>query len=167
MPPLLSHRVFISAHLHGIFCPGLRLEFDRAKTLVQLKREKFRDFTWDFQPFPSGFYLRNVPLQNLETDDMWVLIRQSIGLDYLIVLALERLEENPLLKSRHSEGDLLSAVLCADALVWKRNPEYRQRVMKLWSKLSVRIAHRQTPEIRMLFGDYRWFLKSGQFLPPD
>ena len=143
------------------------MEFDRAKTLVQLKREKFRDFTWDFYPFPSGFYLRNVPLEKLTADDMWVLIRQAIGLDYLIVLALERLEENPLLKSRHAEGDLLSAVLCADALVWKRNPEYRERVTKLWSKVSVRIVHRQTPEIRMLFADYRWFMKAEQFLPAD
>jgi hypothetical protein len=143
------------------------LEFDRAKTLVQLKREKFRDFTWDFDPFPSGYYLRNIPLEKLSDDDMWVLIRQGIGLDYLVVLALDRLETNPLLKSRHSEGDLLSAVLCADALVWKRNPGYRPRVMKVWSKASVRILHRQTPELRMLLADYRWFLKSEQFLPAN
>jgi hypothetical protein len=143
------------------------LDFDRAKTLVQLKREKFRDQSWDFFPFPSGFYLRNVPLENLSPDDIWVLIRQSIGLDYLIVLAMELLEKNPLMKSRHSEGDLLSAVLCADALVWKRHPEYRVRVQKLWSKVSVQIVNRHSPEIRMLLSDYRWFLKSGQFLPPD
>src|SRR5436190_11644082 len=132
-----------------------RMDFDRTKTLVQLKREKFRDRTWDFSPFASGYYLRNVPLEKLHAGDLWVLIRQGIGLDYLVVLALERLEVEPLLKSRHSEGDLLSAVLWADALVWKRNPEYRPRVMKVWSKASVRILHRQTPELRMLLADYR------------
>jgi hypothetical protein len=143
------------------------LEFDRKKTLLQLKREKFRDLSWDFYPFPSGYYLRNVPLEKLSDGDMWVLIRQAIGLDYLIGIALDRLETNPLIKARRSEGDLLSAVLCADALVWKRNPHYRQRVSLLWRKISVHLVAKQTPEVRMLFADYRWFLKSGDFLPPD
>lgn len=142
-------------------------EFDRTKTLVQLKREKFRDMTWDFHPFPSGYYLRNVPLQNLTQTDMFTLIRQAIGLDYLVVLALEVLEVNPLIKCRHSEGDLLSAVLCADALVWKRNPHYRARVAAVWRKVSVRLVTKQTPEARMLLGDYRWFLKTENFLPKD
>jgi len=98
---------------------------------------------------------------------MWILIRQSIGLDYLVLMALEKLEENPLLRSHRSEGDLLSAVLCADALVWKRNPQYRQRVTKLWSKVSVKLVSKQTPEVRALFGDYRWFLKTELFLPRE
>jgi hypothetical protein len=141
------------------------MELDRTKTLVQLKREKFRDFSWDFHPFPAGYYLRNVPIGELRPADMWVLIRQAIGLDYLIVLALERLEVNPLLKCRSSEGDLLSAVLCADALVWKRNPQYRERVTAVWRKVSGRIVVKQTPENRMLLADYRWFLKTENFLP--
>lgn len=146
---------------------GVSVEFDRRKSLLQLKREKFRDLSWDFEPFPSGYYLRKVPLESLTEEHMWMLIRQSIGLDYVVLLALEKLELNPLLKSRRSEGDLLSAVLCADALVWKRNPHYRQRVTKLWSKVSVKLVAKQMPEVRALFGDYRWFLKTGLFLPPD
>jgi hypothetical protein len=143
------------------------VEFDRSKSLLQLKREKFRDLSWDFEPFPSGYGLRMWPLQSLTEEHMWILIRQSIGLDYLVLMALEKLEENPLLKSRRSEGDLLSVVLCADALVWKRNPHYRQRVTKLWSKVSVKLVSNQTPEVRALFADYRWFLKTGLFLPKD
>jgi hypothetical protein len=143
------------------------VDFDRNKTLLQLKREKFRDFSWDFHPFPSGFHLRKVPLNKLTEEHIWILIQQAIGLDYLVVIALERLELNPLLRSRHSEGDLLSAVLCADALVWKRHPEYRQRVKKLWSRISVRLLAKQTPEVRRLFTDYRWFLKTEKFLPRD
>ena len=143
------------------------MDFDRSKSLLQLKREKFRDFSWDFHPFPSGYGLRVLPLETLTEEHMWILIRQAIGLDYLVLMALEKLEVNPLLKSRRSEGDLLSAVLCADALVWKRNPQYRQRVTKLWSKVSVRLVAKQTPEVRALFGDYRWFLKAGHFLPAD
>ena len=111
--------------------------------------------------------MRNVPLEKLSPAEMWVLIRQSIGLDYLVVLALERLEVNPLLKCRISEGDLLSAVLCSDALVWKRHPHYRERVTHVWRKVSPRLAAKQTPENRMLLADYRWFLKAGNFLPPD
>jgi hypothetical protein len=145
---------------------GEEAEFNRTKTLLQLKREKFGPY-WDFQSFPSRFYLRNVPLEQLSDTDLWVLIRQSIGLDYVVVVALERLELNPLLKCGHGEGDLLSAVLRADALVWKRNPTHRQRVKKLWGRISARLLARQSPEVRMLFGDYRWFLKTENFLPED
>ena len=143
------------------------MDFDRRKSLVQLKREKFRDFTWDFERFPSGYPLRHWPLERLTEEHLWVLIRQSIGLDYLVVLALEKLEKDALLKAHRSDGDLLSAVLCADALVWKRNPHYRARVTRLWSKVSVRLLAKQTPEVRALFSDYRWFLKTQNFLPAD
>lgn len=143
------------------------MDFDRTKSLLQLKREKFRDLSWDFDPFPSGYYLRKLPVHALTAEHLWMLIRQSIGLDYVVLLALERLEDDPLLKSRRSEGDLLSAVLCADALVWKRNPQYRQRVTNLWKKVSVKLVAKQTPEVRALFTDYRWFLKTGLFLPAD
>lgn len=140
--------------------------FDRSKTLVQLKREKFKDPFWDFIPFPSGFHLRRVPLNNLTETDMWVLIRQSIGLDYLVWMALDRLELDPMVKCRQRPGDLLSAVLLADALVWKRNPHYRTRVLAIWKKVSVRLLANQHPEAKLLFSDYRWFLKTVDFLPP-
>ena len=58
-------------------------------------------------------------------------------------------------------------MLWADALVWKRHPHYRKRLMELWRKVSVRLAARQHPEIRVLFSDYRWFVKAGEFLPKD
>ena len=147
--------------------PGSVVDFDRGKTLVQLKREKFGNPYWDFIPFPSGYHLRFVPLNQLAESDMLVLIRQSIGLDYLVWMALERLELDPLLKCRQRTGDLLSAVLLADALVWKRNPDYRARVTALWKKTAVRLVANQTPEVRMLFSDYRWFVKSALFLPAD
>jgi hypothetical protein len=143
------------------------VEFDRSKSLLQLKREKFRDLSWDFERFPSGYSLRHRPVGLLTDEHLWTLIRQSIGLDYVVLIALERLEENALIRAHRSEGDLLSAVLCADALVWKRNPHYRARVARLWSKVSVRLVAKQTPEIRALFGDYRWFLRTQDFLPPD
>src|SRR5687768_5284066 len=145
----------------------MQAEFDRSKSLLQLKREKFRDFSWDFERFPSGYSLRLVPLGRMTNEHLWILIRQAIGLDYLVLMALERLEKDPLLRAHRTEGDLLSAVLCADALVWKRNPQYRARVTQLWSKVSVKLLAKQTPEVRALFGDYRWFLKTQNFLPPD
>lgn len=141
------------------------MDFDRDKSILQLKREQFRDPFWDFSVFPSGFWLRKVPLNNLTETDMWVLIRQSIGLDYVILLAIERLELDPLVKCRQRPGDLLSAVFWADALVWKRHPHYRQRVMKLWPRTAHSLMSRKHPDTAMLFSDYRWFLKTADFLP--
>ncbi|MGV3773892.1 MAG: contact-dependent growth inhibition system immunity protein [Verrucomicrobiales bacterium] len=139
--------------------------FDRNKSLIQLKREKFEDKYWDFQPFASGYWLRKLPLSELTDRDIWILIRQGIGLDYLVLIAIEKLEVNPLIRAQHSEGDLLSAVLWADALVWKRHPDYRERVIRMWGKISARLMNQGAPHLRMLFSDYRWFLKADKMLP--
>lgn len=141
------------------------MEFDRRKTLVQLKRDKFNDARWDFFPFATGYYLRNKPLEKLNATELWILIRQGIGLDYVVLLAMERLEVEPLLRCRHSEGDLLSSVLLADALVWKRNPTFRDRITKIWRRVAPRLMANEHPMARMLFNDYRWFLKADKFLP--
>ena len=40
--------------------------------------------------------LRDVPLSQLATEDLRLLIGQEIGLDYLVPLAIERVEQQPL-----------------------------------------------------------------------
>ncbi|MEU0087314.1 contact-dependent growth inhibition system immunity protein, partial [Streptomyces sp. NPDC006274] len=59
--------------------------------------------------------LRRRPIGELTVEDMRLLIGQSIGLPYLLPLAVEVLRENPMAEGHMYEGDLLSAVLTRNA----------------------------------------------------
>ncbi len=84
----------------------------------------------DWGPPPDGSHLvsechrlRNVPLKDLGTEDLRLLIGQEIGLPFLIPLALERLEENPWTEGHMYPGDLLKAVATIPANFWQENPQ--------------------------------------------
>ena len=56
------------------------------------------------------------------------MIGQNIGLSYLVPLALEYLEKDPLAEGDFYPGDLLASVLRADARFWRDHPHLRQAV---------------------------------------
>lgn len=64
----------------------------------------------------------------MNTEDLRLLIGQDIGLTYLMPLALEKLEQDPLAEGQHYAGDLLVNVLCANAKYYRANPEVRRRL---------------------------------------
>ncbi|WP_405669857.1 contact-dependent growth inhibition system immunity protein [Streptomyces sp. NBC_01230] len=58
----------------------------------------------------------------LTVEDLRVLIRQGVGLVYVLPLALEVLREQPLAEGDLYEGELLSAVLTRTPETWKASP---------------------------------------------
>ena len=66
--------------------------------------------------------LRKKQLKDFEIEDLRIMIGQSNGLDYLIILAIEILKEDILSEGHFYEGDLLKAVLTSDKEYWKNNP---------------------------------------------
>lgn len=72
--------------------------------------------------------LRREPIGGLTVEDMRLLIRQDVGLAYLLPLAMEVLRANPLAEGDIYEGDLLAAVLTRSAEVWSELPELRREV---------------------------------------
>ncbi|MET9917426.1 contact-dependent growth inhibition system immunity protein [Streptomyces sp. NPDC006435] len=67
---------------------------------------------------------------------MRLLIGQDIGLPYLLPLALGVLRENPMAEGDMYEGDLLSAVLTRNPLVWAELSELGRELRVIVSKLS-------------------------------
>lgn len=65
--------------------------------------------------------LRKVPLNQFTTEDLRLIIGQDVSLDYLIPLALERLEEYAFIGGDYYEGDLLVQVSKIDEGFWNRN----------------------------------------------
>ncbi|NVJ97706.1 MAG: hypothetical protein HWE25_06115 [Alphaproteobacteria bacterium] len=86
---------------------------DRTKTLEQLDGEK-----WGKPSFPSSLVvrchaLRQKPIGNFDASDLRIMIGQKFGRQWLLPLAIELLEQNPLLESDFYAGDLLQQCLRA------------------------------------------------------
>lgn len=80
--------------------------------------------------------LRRKPIGGLTVENMRLLIRQDVGLAYLLPLAVEVLRVDPLAEGDMYEGDLLAAVLTRDAEVWSKSPELRSEVCLIVSELA-------------------------------
>ena len=59
------------------------------------------------------------------------MIGQDIGLEYLVPLALERLQAEPYAEGDFYPGDLLVDVLHSDAQFWRRSQELRQQLVAI------------------------------------
>ncbi|MET7988484.1 contact-dependent growth inhibition system immunity protein [Streptomyces sp. NPDC005281] len=81
--------------------------------------------------------MRRRPIGELTVEDMRLLIRQDIGLPYLLPLALEVLRENPMAQGHMYEGDLLSAVFTRNPSLWAAEfPELGREFRAIVSKLT-------------------------------
>lgn len=59
------------------------------------------------------------------------MIAQNFGLEHLIPLGLDRLDENPFAEVIYYPGDLLVSVLAAEARFWRTHQELRERLMTI------------------------------------
>ena len=72
--------------------------------------------------------LMRVPLNELTTENVRMLVLQQIGLKHLVPLAMDKLEANPFAAGDHYAGDLLHAVVEAPQDFWASEPELRSRL---------------------------------------
>jgi hypothetical protein len=75
------------------------------------------------------YRLRRVPVRDLSNGDLRLLLGQKIGAEWLIPLALDRLDDDPVAGDWYP-GDLLRAVLYAGTDYWPTHPD---EVMRLWA----------------------------------
>lgn len=67
--------------------------------------------------------LATKPLRRLQLKDIYLLIHHSIGLEYVLPVAVDRLAQAPWLVAHRHPGDLLVAVMEADSRFWRENYE--------------------------------------------
>lgn len=99
----------------------------REKTLEELEGVVAREPPFDTYLVRTVHALRKKPIGEFSTEDLRITIGQGRGIPYLLPLALERLEENPLAEGHYYRGDLLMNVLHAEPH-WGGNVEVRARV---------------------------------------
>jgi len=115
-------------------------DFDRHKSLQDLEQDDWGEPTFDSYVVRSSHRLRRKPLIEFTVEDFRVMIGQGIGLSFLIPLALERLEDEPLAAGDFYPGDLLAAVLRADEGFWNSHPDSFQRIRQVVSQVKDSMA---------------------------
>ena len=103
----------------------------RDKTLEQLENEM-----WGEPSHPSGLVirmheLRKKPLKDLTIEDLRIIIGQSFSLEYMVPIAIEKLQENILAEGDLYDDDLLDSVLSADPTYWQKNKKEWQLIVEL------------------------------------
>jgi hypothetical protein len=101
--------------------------FDRSKTLKQLTCQDWGEATYDSRLVTECDRLRRVPLRDFKAENLRLMVGQNIGLEYLVPLALEQLEEDPFAEGHYYPGDLLVSVLGAQAQFWLTHPDLSER----------------------------------------
>lgn len=103
----------------------------RTKTLEEIEGVK-----WGEPEYPSYLVktihkLRKKPIKDFTVEDLRINIGQSLGLEYLIPIAIEVLEKNILAEGDFYEGDLLKSVLHSNEEFWRENPRLWNKVIKI------------------------------------
>lgn len=97
-------------------------------TLEELEQSNWGEPTYSSHLVKECHRLRRVQLRLLTIENLRILIGQNIGLPFLMPLALERLEQNPLAEGDFYPGDLLCAALRVEADFWGAHAEERARL---------------------------------------
>lgn len=107
----------------------------KQKTLEELENEVWSDERKEeTYLIRTCAQLRKKRLVDFTTEDLRIMIGQTIGLPYLIPLALDVLYSNVLAAGDFYEGDLLVAVLKSDETYWQHEKKQWQRVIVLIEK---------------------------------
>src|SRR5262245_30126818 len=108
---------------------------DRRKTLDQLDPPAWGEPDFRSHLVQTCHRLRRKPIGEFSVEDLRIMIGQSIGLPWLIPLALEVLERDPLAEGDFYPGDLLRSVLKIEPTFWSREWQWRDRLKAVLQQL--------------------------------
>jgi hypothetical protein len=106
---------------------------DLDKTFEQLDKTYWGEISPDNTGLTNKILLlRKKPLKHFDIGDLRLMIGQSFYLDYLIPMAIEKLQENSLAEGDYYEGDLLKSVLDSDPDFWIANKDHWSTMIKIY-----------------------------------
>ncbi len=107
--------------------------FDLSKSIEDLENVIWPAPTILSYVAQTSFSIRHKSLRDLTDEDIRLGLEQQIGVDYLVPLAIQRLQVEPLVEARLYPGDLLQSLLDVPLSYWQRNPQIRDDVAALAS----------------------------------
>ncbi|MEM7327886.1 MAG: contact-dependent growth inhibition system immunity protein [Pseudomonadota bacterium] len=115
------------------------------KTLQELERSDWGEPTFDSHLVRTIHHIRRVPLKDWTPEDFRIAIGQKMSLPILIPLALNLLENEPLVRGDYYDGDLLVQVFsCRDEIV--QDKAMMKRATLVGEKAARQISAREHPE---------------------
>ncbi len=103
-------------------------------TLTEIEKDDWGEPSYNSHLVITCHELRKKPLKDFTIEDLRIMIGQDISLDYLMPLAIERLQKDILAEGDFYPGDLLKSLLDSDRSFWINNKDYWQRVINLYSE---------------------------------
>ena len=101
---------------------------DLSRSLQELEGDDWGEPTYPSYVVTTCHTMRRKPLRDVTTEELRLVIGQGFSLDYLMPMAIAKLEENPLADGDFYEGDLLKNVLTVPASFWDEHPAWREAV---------------------------------------
>ncbi|HEV7909023.1 MAG TPA: contact-dependent growth inhibition system immunity protein [Pseudonocardiaceae bacterium] len=109
---------------------------------IEISLQGLEGDSWGVPPAPATelatlvFSSRLKPVKSLTPVELRVLIAQQIGVEILVPVALDLLQQYPFVCGSLYPGDLLATVLRLDPSFWAERPELRVRTSGLLDSLS-------------------------------
>ena len=110
---------------------------DKTKNLSQLLAKGWNEGipeNTDSFVIRNSYKLYHEPLSEFDVEELRFMIGQKFGLEYLIPMAIDILEEDMLAEGDYYEGDLLKNVLTIDSEYWDKYPSQKEKVKEIFGK---------------------------------
>ncbi|QDU47758.1 contact-dependent growth inhibition system immunity protein [Gimesia panareensis] len=134
----------------------MKTNFDRRKSLQELEGEDWGEpEASDTSLVKTCMRLRRVPLQDFTTENLRIMIGQKISLFFLVPLALELLEKDPLADGDCYSGDLLNAVLAVPEAFWKLHTDKCDVLRRVIVKAKTMLTELDETEASALRNDLK------------
>ena len=94
------------------------IHFDTKKSLEELEKVEKQTYRRGNSMVSRSNKLRKIALKDLSAEDLCSMIVQNSSLKYLVPVAIEMMNKDPLIKGVSYEGDLMNAVLTVEKKFW-------------------------------------------------
>lgn len=114
---------------------------DLSKSLQDLDGRDWGEPDYTSHLVTMCYRLRKKRLRDFTTEDLRIMIGQKMSLEYLMPLAVERLQADPLAEGDYYPGDLLKAVVTVARNYWEANPEAKKAIDNIVARAQPLPAH--------------------------
>ncbi len=123
------------------------MNIDRSKTLDELEGTDWGPPEYDSRLVKTCHRLRKTPLKDFSVEDLRIMMQQGISPLFLVPMALDVLQANPLAEGDYYPGDLLNSVVSGVLTgFWKTDPSLLSRLKAVVASLKA-MVEKQNPSV--------------------